>query len=293
MALFNYTRKAGLQFALCYEDSTIKNEIAAHYDGMTASNAVARAQLAMLYAQTNFFTDPSFLRLGSAPVLLNFGPQYFHKSSDWASIFSVLNATNQPALFTENSRLAAGQGAFDWPPMWLSGGGTNTLAPAPLQDYLASFEQRAGRWPGFVSSGFPRFHDIYAQAGAGSSYGGLEDANGSTLTSTLSRAMTNDSAIVQIATWNDFGEGTIVEPTVEYGYRDLGIIQDLRRQYLDAGFSYHTNDLALARRLYTLRRQYGNDPVISAELDTVFVNIVSGKVSVANLQLAGLESKDR
>jgi len=233
MALFNYTRKAGLQFALCYEDATIKNEIAANYDGITAGNAIAHAQRSMLYAQTNFFTDPSFLRVGNAPLLLNFGPQYFHHSSDWAFIFSVLNVSNQPAFFTQDNRLAAGQGAFNWPPMWLSGGGTNELTAAQLQDYLAGFDQKAGHWPSSVSSAFPRFHDIYAQAGVGRSYGYLDDGQGSTLTSTLSRAMTNNSALVQIATWNDFGEGTIVEPTVEYGYRDLAIIQDLRRQYLD------------------------------------------------------------
>jgi hypothetical protein len=287
LALFNYTRKADLKFSLCYEDATIKQETNGF---ITASAAISHAQQTMLYAQTNFFMDASFLRLSNAPVLLNFGPQYFKNNSDWVSIFSVLNATNQPAFYTLDNRLAVGAGAFDWPPMWKSGGGTNTLTPAQLQSYLVSFDQTAGGWPGFVSSAFPRFHDIYAQAGAGGSYGGLDDANGNTLTSTLRRAMTNNSAIVQIVTWNDFGEGTIVEPTREYGYRDLGIIQDFRRQYTDANFSYHTNDLAMAFRFYNLRKQYGNSPAISAELNRIFTNIVSKAVSMADLQLTGIES---
>ena len=289
LALFNYTRKAGLKFSLCYEDQTIQQEINGNY--ITAGAAISHAQKTMLYVQTNFFTDASFLRLSNAPVLLNFGPQYFKNNSDWVSIFSVLNATNQPAFFTEDNRLSpVGTGAFDWPPMGLSGGGTNTLPPAQLQSYLVSFDQKAGGWPGFVSSAFPRFHDIYARAGVGSSYGYLDDANGSTLTSTLSRAMTNHSAIVQIVTWNDFGEGTMVEPTQDYGYRDLGIVQNLRRQYLDPNFSYHTNDLAMAFRFYNLRKQYGNSPAISAELNRIFINIVSGKTFTANLQLSGIES---
>ena len=287
LALFNYTRKAGLKFSLCYEDATIKQETNGF---ITASAAIAHAQQTMLYAQTNFFTDASFLRLSNVPVLLNFGPQYFYYSSNWTSIFSVLNATNQPAFFTEDNRLSpVGAGAFDWPPMSLSGGGTNTLTPAELQSYLVSFDQKAGGWPGFVSSAFPRFHDIYAQTG-GASYGYLDDANGSTFTNTLSRAMTNNSAIVQIVTWNDFGEGTMVEPTREYGYRDLGIIQDFRRQYTDANFSYHTNDLAMAFRFYNLRKQYGGTPALSAELNRTFTNIVSGAIATANLQLTGMES---
>ena len=288
LALFNYTRKAGLKFSLCYEDQAIQQEINGSY--VTAGAAIANAQQTMLYVQTNFFTDASFLRLSNAPVLLNFGPQYFKKNSDWVSIFSVLNASNQPAFFTEDNRLAVGAGAFNWPPMWLSGGGTNTLTPAQLKSYLLNFEQKAVGWPSFVSSAFPRFHDIYTQAGIGSSYGCLDDANGNTLIDTLSRAMTNNSAIVQIVTWNDFGEGTITEPALDYGYRDLGIVQNLRRQYLDPRFSYHTNDLAMAFRLYSLRRQYGTSPVISAELDRVFNNIISGATSAANLQLTGIES---
>jgi hypothetical protein len=289
LALFNWTRKAGLKFSLCYEDATIQAEINGNY--IAAAAAIAHAQQTMLYAQTNFFTDASFLRLSNAPVILNFGPQYFKNNSDWTSIFSVLDATNRPAFFTEDNRLSpVGAGAFDWPPMWMTGGGTNLLTPAQLQGYLANFQQTAAGWPNFVSSAFPRFHDIYAQAGVGASYGQLDDANGSTLTSTLSRAMTNNSAIVQLVTWNDFGEGTIIEPTLDYGYRDLGIVQDLRRQYLDANFSYHTNDLAMALRFYNLRKQYGNNAAISGELNRTFTNIVSGQVSTANLQLTGMES---
>ena len=167
-----------------------------------------------------------------------------------------------------------------------------------MNGYLASFDQKAGAWPAFVSTAFPRFHDFYAQAGVGPSYGYLDDQGGNTLRETLSRAMTNASAIIQIATWNDFGEGTVIEPTVvgsepttEYGYTDLGIIQDFRRQYLDASFPYHTNDLSLAFRLYNLRKEYGNtSAVVSAELDRIFANIISGNLTAANLQLTGIES---
>lgn len=287
-SLFNYTRKAGLKFSLCYEDQTVQREIDGGY--ITADAAVAHAQQTLLYAQTNFFTDPGFLRLNHAPVLLNFGPQYFKNSSDWESIFSVLDATNRPAFFTEDNRLSAGTGAFDWPPMWLSGGGTNTLTPGQLEIYLSSFEQKAAGWPAFVSSAFPRFHDIYAQAGVGPSFGYLDDAGGSTLTDTLTRALTNSSAFVQIVTWNDFGEGTMVEPTRQFGYRDLGIIQNLRRQYLEPGFPYDTNDLALAFRFYTLRKQYQGNPAISVELDRAFTNIITGNLPAAASQLAGIES---
>ena len=302
LALFDYTRKAGLKFSLCYEDATIGAEISGgsmHGVTVTAGTAIAHAQQTMLYAQTNFFNDPSFLRLSNAPVLLNFGPAYFSAHSNWTSIFAVLDATNQPAFFTEDTRLApVVTGAFDWPPMSQASGNPLTLSSNQLQNYLVNFETTAKNqaWPSFVSSAFPRFHDIYGQIG-GTGLGILDDAGGNTLASTLRRAMTNNSAIVQIVTWNDFGEGTVVEPTVagnepttEYGCSDLGIIQDARRQYLDSSFPYHTNDLALALRFYNLRKQYATNPALSSELNRIFTNIVSGQVATANLQLTGMES---
>src|SRR5207244_7109055 len=101
-ALFEYTRKAGLKFSLCYEDQTVQQEINGGY--ITAGAAISHAQQTMLYVQTNFFKDASFLRLSNAPVFLNFGPQYFKTNSDWVSIFSVLNPTHQLAFFTEDTR---------------------------------------------------------------------------------------------------------------------------------------------------------------------------------------------
>jgi Glycosyl hydrolase family 71 len=294
-ALLKYTQKAGLKFSLCYEDATIAAEInGGPMNGVnvTAGTAVAHAQQTMSYAQTNYFTNTNYIRWNGQPVLLNFGPQYFTQSTQWTSIFSVLNATNQPAFFTEDNRLAAGVGAFNWPPMSLSQpvGGSNVLSDASLQSYLVAFDQKGAGWPAYISSAFPRFHDIYAQAGVGSSYGYLSDNSGLTLQRTLTRAMTNTSAMIQVVTWNDYGEGTMVEPTQEYGYRDLGMIQDYRRQYLEPGFPYHTNDLALATRLYNLRRQYASNAIISAELNRVFRNLISGDVALASQQLAGVES---
>jgi hypothetical protein len=260
---------------------------------LTEADALRHAQQEMLYLQTNYFSDPSYFRLHGKPLLQNFGPQYFLSSSNWEQIFSRLEATNRPVFFTEDNRLAAGLGAFDWPPMWISQmpGTGGILSGAALNTYLADFEKKARAWPAFISSAFPRFHDIYQRAGTRNYWGYLGDRNGETLRETLSQAMTDSSAIVQIVTWNDFGEGTVVEPTKEYGYRDLGLIQDFRRQHLDSNFSFHTNDLALALRFYQLRRQATANAILAPGLDCAFTNIVSGKLQDAQLKLSQLESE--
>lgn len=282
-AIFQYARKAGLKFCLCYEDQTVQQEINGGY--IAASNAIAHAQKTMLYLQTNYFADPSYLRWSNRPVLLNFGPQYFKTNSQWQAIFSVLK--NPPAFFTEDNRLATGAGAFDWPPMWLSQapGTDGVLSGAALDSYLSTFQQNGRSWPAFICSAFPRFHDIYQQAGVRDYWGYLGDKRGDTLRATLTRALTNDSFMAQVVTWNDFGEGTMVEPTSEYGYRDLGLIQDLRRQYLAPAFSYRTNDFNVAMRLFHLRRRFNTDSKAEPKLDSIFESIIANNLIRANRQL--------
>src|SRR5260370_703619 len=115
LKLFEFTRKASLKFCICYEDQTIQHMQDGHY--LESDRAISEAQQEMRYLQTNFFGDASYLRLNGQPVLLNFGPQHFMASSNWEAIFSVLQATNRPAFFTEDNRLAISTGAFNWPPM--------------------------------------------------------------------------------------------------------------------------------------------------------------------------------
>ena len=285
LALLDYTRRAGLNFVLCYEDRTVQEKINGGY--ITAANAIANAQQTMRYAQTNYFNSVNYLQISNKTVLLNFGAVYFQNNSQWVSIFSVLS--NQPAFFSEDNRFPVAQGAYNWPPMYLSSGGV--LSSNSLYNYLTTFQNNAASWPAVISSAFPHFKDIYQQAGLGFTYGSLDDASGQTFRSLLKRAITNNSAMVQLVTWNDYGEGTVIEPTVEFGYRDLGVVQEYRRQYLDPNFVTTTNDLALPLRLYNLRRQYIGNAIVNAELNRTFTNIVVGNLSAADLQLTGLESK--
>jgi len=283
LALLDYTKRAGLKFALCYEDRTVQEKVNGGY--IAAGSAIANAQQTMLYAQSTYFAAANYLQLSNQPVLLNFGPIYFQNNSQWISIFSVLS--NQPAFFTEDNRFPVALGAYNWPPMYLSSGGV--LSSNSLNNYLVNFQNNAATWPAFISSAFPRFRDIYQQAGLGFTYGTLDDAGGQTFRALLTRAITNNSAMIQLVTWNDYGEGTVIEPTAEFGYRDLGVVQEFRRQYFESSFSYTTNDLSLPVRCYNLRRQFAGNAAANAELSRVFTNLVTGQLATAKLQLAGLE----
>jgi len=270
-ALFNFIEMAKLSFSICYEDQTIGHMV----DGghINTNDVYTHGQDVMLYLQDNWFTTDSYLKLSDQPVLLTFGPQYYHSSNEWDTLFSVLDV--EPAFFTLDNQLApVSVGAFPWPPMWASVGGV--LSETALNNYLSNFYQAAQSWEYLCASAFPAFHDIYQQAGLGFSYGYLDPQNGETFRNTLYTALENDPEIIQIVTWNDYGEGTIVEPTVEFGYQYLEMIQDVKRDSIDTTFPYTYADLDIPLQLFELRKFFATDNEVNQLLDSVFTLIVTG-----------------
>ena len=275
-AIFKSLQQAQLLFGIVYEDQSVKHIVDGGY--VTSGNALDYGKSVMDYAQNNWYGQTNYLRLNNHPVILTFGPQYFVNSSDWDTLFSVLRTF--PLFFTLDNRLTpVAAGAFPWPPMWKSDA-SGVLTQDLLNSYLNQFYGQAASWPYLVTSAFPGFYDIYKEAGVGPSYGYLDRDSGFTFTSTLRQALLHHPNVIQIATWNDYGEGTIIEPTEEFGYQYLEIVQGIRDS-LDAEFQFQQDDLQLPLRIYNARVQFsGNDGVNSA-LDRIFNLIITSQRTLA------------
>ena len=100
-------------------------------------------------------------------------------------------------------------------------------------------------------------------------------------------------ALVQISTWNDWGEGTMIEPSTEFGYRDLEVVQRLRRQIIEPGFANKPDDLRLPHRLYKLRKAAKDQPALSQELDRVSRLLSKGSIKAARESLDLMEKRRR
>ncbi|MBN1465591.1 T9SS type A sorting domain-containing protein [candidate division KSB1 bacterium] len=283
-AAFDYIRKAGLQFAIVYEDQTITHMISQNV--LQETDKYRHAQETMRYLEETWFKTAEYVKIEDQPVLLTFGPQHFEDSAEWENIFSVLSV--QPLFFTLDNRLAPAVGAFSWPPMWKTSA-NGTLSQASLREYLVQFSATSAAWPFRVSSAFPAFHDIYQEAGVSDGYGYLDPGDGSTFALTLERALSDAPQIIQLVTWNDYGEGTIIEPTEETGYRYLDMVQNFKRSAIDSTFQPQPEHLQLPLQLYTLRRQHANDRKINDTLDRVFELFVDMKLDSAHKVLDILE----
>ncbi|RYG26882.1 hypothetical protein EON82_01555 [bacterium] len=234
--LFDTARKTGLSFALVYEDQTVPNLISGGV--FKKEDAVGEGKALFERATKAWFGSKSYERLNGKPLLMVFGPQYY-KEEDWKTILP-----SNVAFYTLHHRKGSSAvGAYDWPlpgDNWKTRRGEIAKANADL-----------------IPVAFPRFHDFYKEAGVSAGYGKIPDDDGRTYETTLAEALSKGAPIVQIATWNDWGEGTQIEPSKEFGYRDLETTQRQRRR-IDPSFRFTPADLRLPIRLYQLRKK-GSD----------------------------------
>ena len=254
--------RVGLNYAIVYEDQNLVN----------AADKIATAQADMTYLQTNFFIASNYEKLATKPLLLVFGPQQIETEAGWTSAFSVL--TTKPSFFTlwfqSNAAGANATGEFAWIP----------------QDNLTTLNYWYNKsYAGTkIASAYPGFDSFYAEGGwAGPTW--TIPHNGLTNFSTtldLALAQTNINYI-QLATWNDYGEGTMIEPTKEFNYGFLTTLQQ------KLGVSSLTQaDLEMVAKLYQLRLTRAGDADAQKKLNQVFYFIVSLQIQKANDLLSTL-----
>lgn len=260
-AVINVLEKVGLEFSIVYEDRTLPNVVAQN----KATSLVAAAREDMSYLQSQFFSKPFYTRINNQPLLLVFGPITFTTPGEWTEAFMALNP--KPCFLT----------------LWNSSGGAGANARGEYawvymdHTYLENFYSH--RMPNLeiaIGSAYPGFVDYYVEGGWGDQIGWtIEHLAGKTLDETLQLAEAANPDYLQLVTWNDFGEGTIIEPTHEFGFSYLEKIMDY------TGVSATPAVFDLIHELYLLRNQNKSNALIQLQLDQAFYYFVSNQVEKA------------
>jgi hypothetical protein len=272
-ALINKTASVGEKFGLVMEDA--------------AWNGMGGAQSNGSYAVNNYFNNAQYIKVGDmrnapgtgAPLVCVFGPQQFKSPGQWNTILSGNTGGFLP-LYGQSAQIGGDAGGeFVWPYPQAGQGGN---PPAWYANNASYYSNTAGSKNVVLGSAYPGFNDFYG--GGGADVDGIipYTYNGtSTINAMLQLCNANKSVLdgIQIATWNDFSEGTIVEPTVEQGYANLTAIQAF------TGVSYTQADLQQVYRLFTLRKKYNGNATKQSQLDQAFnyfvaLNIPQAKVAM-------------
>ncbi|MGV3617595.1 MAG: glycoside hydrolase family 71/99-like protein [Fimbriimonas sp.] len=273
--MFEAVKRAGLKFSLVYEDQTVPHLIKG--GKFKAEDAVEQGRRLLQWVDRNWFRSSAYIKQDGRPVFLVFGPQYY-QGKDWERIFEGIG----PAFYSLHHRREPALGAYDWP---LPKGGDEGSAKE-----RAGFFERAKTVPS-IPVAYPRFHDFYKEAGVHDSWGRIGDQDGRTYQKTLAEALQSDARIVQLATWNDWGEGTGIEPTEEFGYRDLEATQRLRRRHWGGKLPYTRDDLRLPVRLFRLQVRYAGNRGMEKKLAEVSRLLFANRLPDARRRLSALETE--
>jgi len=271
--LVGQAARLGLKVAVCYEDRTIAMLVK---EGKIPADAtVAHAAADVRWLAEHWFGLDNYVRSRGRPVLLSFGHEGLSEA-EWPRCLE--QAAVPVAYFSEHERRQGAEGGFDWP------------IPAEGMAGVDRFLRGSQRWPARIPVAFPRFLDIYAEAKVHPSWGTIPDDGGATFRKTLERALKAKPPFVQIATWNDWGEGTAIEPSKEYAARDLEVVQELRRRHLEPGFAGRAADLSLPGRLLAVRRATA-DAEQQRRLDAAVELLRSGDLVAAETAIAAMERR--
>jgi hypothetical protein len=99
-------------------------------------------------------------------------------------------------------------------------------------------------------------------------------------------AVDQNPDVIQLITWNDYGEGTIIEPTEEFGYRYLETVQRAQRTLQGADFPFVDADLQLPLEIFNLRQAAAGDDAVNAQLDAAVDAVFSGDLDTAAERMA-------
>jgi len=266
-SIFNHVPRAGLQFGICYEDATLAQDKA-----VAGIDTVTAAQQDFAYLQSAYFGSSSYIKINNQPLLLCFGPQGLKTPTDWQQAFSGLTTT--PRLLTlEYADAAAGSaasGEFAW---------VDATNLTNLQNFYQGRTPSLSTW---FAGAYPGFMDFYKPGGWGNTLFLISYNNTATLQSTLNLAKSSNAAYLQLITWNDYGEGTMIEPTLDYQFSFLQTIQ------VYTGVKYTITELQLIYTWYTLRKKYVGNTADETLLTQAYNDLVALDVTDATKIISGL-----
>ena len=252
-AVIEMCEKVGLDFAIVYEDRTIKSILDQGY-----GNKVSLAKEDLLYIEKNYFSKSHYINIDNKPILLNFGPITLTSNEDWENAFSEIKTdfyffplAYHPRYYNLNTIV---DGVYSW---------VGEAQSEDFYNYGKQFDYLGG-------SGIFEFREFYEEGGwdkTGQS--DILSRDGNLLRETLEKSIASGVDFIQLITWNDWGEGTAIEPSVEYQFEPLSIIQEF------VGVPFKKEDLDLPITLYLMRKEYKNNTLINKKLDQVFYYLVS------------------
>jgi hypothetical protein len=200
-----------------------------------------------------YFGHSKYEKHNNKPLVGIFGPIWLQNGGLWDSVYSGAGLNNDStvhlSLWWEKGDLGSkGDGTMAW--MWSGQGsvGDGSWSHITHAQHYANVEPAPSGDGVKMPSVFPGHDPYYGRGGWGSDAGNFFVGwNASNINQTMDIALASNANYLQLATWNDFGEGTHFEPSVGHGYSALEAVQQ------KLGVAYNKTHLELIKKLFDER----------------------------------------
>jgi hypothetical protein len=255
--LIKRTKEIGVDFGIVYEPYITSN-----VESVTGQNKSFAAIDDLKFLKSNYFNQSNYLKINNEIAFLAFGNNF--TGTEWNSIFSSSGVSPRmyflQYLTNSIATINPTPGEFFW---------VNSSDSSGQSDWNSNFKGTK------ITGAYPGFKDYYIQGGWTTNHLNWEiDVSALTLRDRLNLIKNLNSDVVQIQTFNDFGEGTMMEPTVEFGFTFLNELQKF------TGVSYTTRELELVYKYYVLRTKY-KSTVTDSQTKEIFNFLITLKVDEA------------
>ncbi|CAL2094095.1 glycoside hydrolase family 71/99-like protein [Tenacibaculum sp. 190524A05c] len=256
--------KTDIEFAVMYEDRVIHEQARA-----LTPIQISQAKNDLQYIESTYFDMDNYIRIDDKELLMIFGPNYIDEEQDWNEILGSLEEKYN-VLTLWGAQDVIGRQNTNGEFAWIDRGHLNTLYG--YYNYNVDFNDVIG------GVSYPGFHDFYVEGGwkpADSRQWSIDRFDDEPLVNSFVETTKHPVDFVQIATWNDFGEGTMIEPTEEHGYKHVEQLQDLTR------IGYSHEDLRIPYYIYKIRKQFPKERYVKFLTKRAYKYAMKGKLSRA------------
>ena len=279
----------GMKTAICLEEKTFfpgYAEVASRADVLNVMEKQVR------HVVETHGRSPAYLRWDGALVLFIF--------NYWGN-----GALGPNQLSPEEVREVLGR--FDEPIVLVRGGADPAYLEAARGSYVwcvsaperAAFYKEAGAafaagnlryWVGGVSPGF----DDTGVWGWGNGPRKTDRRGTDEYRDTWNQLLEHRPSAVQVITWNDFGEGTVIEPTEEFEFTFLDLTEEFIGRF--SGRPVRAGDNRWPLRIHRMRKLVEKLPEASRSewneaLDSMAMNVAMGRRFFMGWKLRRLESR--
>lgn len=251
-----------MKFAVMYEDRVVKEQAR-----RLSSLQLQQAKNDVNFIKDKYFNNRNYIEIKGKKMLMIFGPNYINESSDWEQILTPLKKeANVLALW--NAREIIGTDVCSGEYAWIDKNHTKTLYG--YYNYNANFKDEI-----IGGVAYPRFNSFYKEGGwkgANEYEFELGGRGEDTFLESFYESERKNTDFIQIATWNDFGEGTMIEPTEEFGFNHLERLQELTQ------VRFKKEDLRIPYYIYKLKKQFPNDFIVQFLCNRAYCYAMMGRI---------------